>query len=405
MAATHPELLSKATHNRGAFRSITESTTRFLAVTIVSSRLLNIAFVLYGRSQILPAGLRDAGPGTGGPALSPWTFFDGRWYLKISGSGYEGFTSAFYPLYPSLLRVGGSNPQHRAIIGILISTLCFAVALPMLFRLVDRTHGPRVARITCVITAFMPFSAVWGSVYTESLALLLLVLAWGFAREGKWFHAAVPAVLAGLTRNVGVVLTVAMMAEYFQQHREARRSIVPTMETSNTKLPRHMISALIISGLPAIATLGFMFWGRWRFGDDGGLAAQKAYGRALSWPWWSVWKDTITLNSYLSVGKMLSLGGIFLAAGTSWTQRHRLRIGEHLLVWGVIAMHVLYARVRPPHTIGAARYLMTCFPFAIALALAVTRLPKRWLLPLTVVLLFLCSMGAMTVGAGQFELG
>jgi hypothetical protein len=402
MAVTHPELVRTASPNRHAFRWITQSSARFLAVTIVSSRLFNIAFVLYGRSKISRWGLFDAGPGEGGFAISPWTFFDGRWYLKISGTGYEGFTSVFYPLYPSLLRVAGSNPAHRAIAGIVLSTLFFAAALPIMFHLVARSHGLRVARISCVITAFLPFSAVWGAVYTESLALLLLVTTWWFARQGKWLHALVPAVLAGLTRNIGFVLAVALAAECFQQEREARRS---SGETTTKNRTFRIICVLTICSLPAFSSLGFMLWGRWQFGNDGGLAAQKAYARALSWPWWSVWKDTISFTSHLSIGKMFALGGIFLAAGTSWTQRRHVRMGEHVLVWGVIAMHVLYARVNPPHTIGAARYLMTCFPFAVALALSVNRLPKRWLTPLASILLLLCAVGAMSIGAGQFELG
>lgn len=391
--------------DRGLFGFPT-ATLRYLVTLFVASRLVNIVFVLLGRRGINPVALTDAGPGTGGTLLSPWTFFDGRWYLKISGTGYEDFTSVFYPLYPNLLKLAGPNPVHRAVFAIALSSLCFALALPLLFRLVESSHGHRAARLACAITAFLPFSAVWGAAYTESLALLLLVLTWTFVRQGRWLSAAVPAVLVGLTRNVGFVLAGAMIVEFLQQRADIRQR-VDSGSLSERRRAHSLagIGPLVACALPAIASGGFMLWASQRFGAAGGLAAQKAYARALEWPWWAVWNDVATLGSYLTVGKMFALGGLGLAAAVSFVQRDRLRLGEHVLVWGVMAMHLLLARQNPPHTIGAARYLMTCFPFAIALALGVERLPRRWVVPLGALMVALCAVGATTIGAGQFELG
>jgi hypothetical protein len=421
MSAIQAERVRTTASDVAVPRRISKSTTRFLALVFVASRLLNVAFVLLGRSKIIPFALNDAGPGTGGSWLSPWTFFDGRWYLSISGKGYEGFTSVFYPLFPNILKLAGSDPDHRAMFGVVFSTICFALALPALFRLVASSHGERAARIACFIIAFMPFSAVWGAVYTESLALLLLVTTWAYVRKGRWARAALPALLVGLTRNVGFVLAFAMGLEYLQQRRYfavvlGRRGDDETRETRETRerfddpatipVPTQRATVVLaVCALPAIASASFMFWASRRFGAAGGLAAQEAYARGLAWPWWAVWKDATSVLSYLTIGKMLSLFGIGLAAVVSYQQRRRLRLGEHAIVWGVLAMHLLLARQNPPHTIGAARYLMTGFPFAIGLGVGIDRLPKRWAAPLALLVIAVCALGAYTFGSGQFEIG
>ncbi len=411
IAAPGPPVFESPSLHRRLF-GLSGSTIRYLAMIFVTSRLLNIVFVLRGRRGILPFGLLDAGPGTGGTLLSPWTFFDGRWYLKISGTGYEDFTSVFYPLYPNLLKLAGSEPVHRAMFGIALSTLCFGLALPLLFRLVETSYGTRVARTTCAITAFLPFSAVWGAVYTESLALLLLVLTWTFVRQGRWLAAALPALLVGLTRNIGFVLSAAMFVEFLQQsgQQSAQRSLrrgAPVPQAGHRRSSNSSVTgwALFACALSTLASGGFTVWARQRFGVTGGLSAQQAYARGLEWPWWAVWRDLSTMTSYLTVGKMLSLGAILVAFSVAILQRRRLRLGEHVLVRGVLAMHLLMARQNPPHTIGAARYLMTCFPFAIGIALCVERFPKRWVAPLTILMIAMCALGATTFGAGQFEIG
>jgi hypothetical protein len=404
MSAIQAERVRTPASDVAVPRWISKSTAQFLTFVFVGSRLVNVAFVLLGRSKIIPFALNDAGPGAGGSWLSPWTFFDGRWYLSISGKGYEGFTSVFYPLLPNILKLAGSDPAHRALFGVIFSTICFALALPILFRLIESSHGERPARIACFITAFMPFSAVWGAVYTESLALLLLVTTWTYVRQGRWARAALPALLAGLTRNVGFVLAFAMGIEYLQQRGFGMR--IPSGEpAAREDTKQRPLFVLAICALPAIASAGFMLWASRRFGAAGGLAAQEAYARGLAWPWWAVWKDATSVLSYLTIGKMLSLFGIGLAAVVSFQQRRRLRFGEHAIVWGVLAMHLLLARQNPPHTIGAARYLMTCFPFAIGLAVGIDRLPKRWATPLALILIGICALGAHTFGSGQFEIG
>ena len=107
----------------------------------------------------------------------------------------------------------------------------------------------------------------------------------------------------------------------------------------------------------------------------------------------------------MTVGKLLSLLALVVALISTVANRHRLRWGEHLIVWGVLALHLVYARQKDPYTIGAARYVMTAFPFSVGLALLTAKLPRRWQIPLGAVALLLCALGAHTFGEARFEIG
>lgn len=365
--------------------------------------------MLLGRRAASAEGLADGGPGVGPWWLQPWTFFDGRWYLKVAGPGYEYYTSVFYPLYPSILRLAGSNPVHQAMLGIVVSTSCFTIAVGILARLVEFEHGRVAAKAAAVVIAFLPFSAVWGAVYTESLALLLLVGCWWSARRQRWDRVAALGLLAGLSRNVGLVLSLALVVELWQQTGETtannRREQFKMFLGAGGLGRWSAIGRLAACGVPGLVSAIFMLWARTAFGDAGGLAAQRTFARALAWPWWAVWKDLASFTTYVTVGKLLSLLALVVAFASTVLHRNRLRWGEHLLLWGVLALHLLYARQKDPYTIGAARYVMAAFPFSVGIGIVASRIGRRWQIPIGAVMVLLCALGAYTIGEARFEIG
>ena len=372
------------------------ATLRFVFTVGVLSRVWNALFVLYGASSVPVNAAVEGGPGVGPHWLRPYTYFDGQSYLRIASGGYRSLTSVFYPIYPMLLRLVGRDPATEAVFGAALSSVAFVAALLVLYKLVARERNDAVARATVVVIAFLPFSAIWGSIYTESVALLLLTLTWWFVRTGRWGLAVVPAALAGATRNIGLVLGLALIAELIQQ-------------TKSVSLPGERVGVIrraFVCVVPIASTVAVMVWAYWRFGGRGGLAAQQlGYDRAKAWPWWAVAKDLSTLTSYITLGKFFALASIVIALILTATQWREVRLGYHVMVWGVLAMHFVMARQHPPYTIGAARYLMTAFPFSFALAAGYRRIPRRWTPILVSVLLIFCAAGAYTIGAGQFELG
>ncbi|MEA2435575.1 MAG: hypothetical protein QOF65_131, partial [Thermoleophilaceae bacterium] len=146
--------------------------------------------------------------------LSPLARWDSAWYLDIAHSGYSGPSSAFFPLYPLLVRVVGtvSAPGALLVAGYVVSLAALFGALYLMHRLVTLELGSsEVARVAVLMLALFP-GALWlGAPYSESLFLLLSVGAFYAARIDRWAVAGVCAALASATRSAGIVLVVPLV--------------------------------------------------------------------------------------------------------------------------------------------------------------------------------------------------
>ncbi|NLE23512.1 MAG: hypothetical protein GX624_12150 [Actinobacteria bacterium] len=199
---------------------------RAVAVAI-GSRLLVFAVAFASAALIgiggLPVGWRfpvkaEVFTGWLGSLLNPWAHWDGVWYIKIATSGYadgDGST-AFFPLFPTLLRyVGVLLEGNMLLTGVLISLLCFAGSVWLLWRLVRQDFDDELASRAVIYLSLGPLSFFLQAVYTESLFLLLALACFVFAREGRWRLAGVMGLLATLTRSTGVLLLIPMAYYYY----------------------------------------------------------------------------------------------------------------------------------------------------------------------------------------------
>ena len=197
---------SRATASRPLTRAL---------VAAVGSRVLIFAVAFAAAALIgvhgLPVGWRfplraEVFSGWLGSLFNPWAHWDGVWYIKIATSGYadaDGST-AFFPLFPMLLRyVGVLLDGNLLITGIVISLLCYAGCVWLLYRLVRRDFDDELASRAVIYLAIGPLSFFLQAVYTESLFLLLSLACFVFAREGRWRLAGVMGLLATLTRSTG----------------------------------------------------------------------------------------------------------------------------------------------------------------------------------------------------------
>ena len=155
-----------------------------------------------------------------GHLLNPWANWDGVWYIKIAKSGYaeaDGST-AFFPLYPVLLRyVGVLFGGNLVVTGIAISLACYGGAVWVLNRLVRAEYGDSTAARAIVYLSLGPLSFFFQAVYTESLFLFLSLACFWCARNGRWRLAGLTGLLAALTRSTGVLLIVPLLVFYYEQ--------------------------------------------------------------------------------------------------------------------------------------------------------------------------------------------
>ena len=195
---------------------------------------------------------------------SPFARWDSVWYLEIARFGYRhqlGRT-AFFPLYPALIHVVGTVTRSDLVAGVLISLVCFAVALFLLYQLVLLDASRQIAETTVLLVAFSPMAFYFSAIYTESLFLMLSVGCILAARRGRWWVAGVLGGIAAASRNGGVLLVVPVALLFLYGPRAdlaARATEWTAVESSRLRalLPRYRLSwevawlALIPVGIAA----------------------------------------------------------------------------------------------------------------------------------------------------------
>ena len=175
-------------------------------------------------NQILPpvAALGYFMPGLTGwqhYLIQPWRNWDGHWFALIAQEGYfEKPTTAFFPLYPLLLR-GGSwlLAGQIELAGVVIANIALLGALVLLYQLIQLDFPRAVARRTILYLALFPTAYYLGAVYSESLFLLLSVGSLYAARRDRWWVAGALGFLAALTRSQGILLVLPLAIMFLRQ--------------------------------------------------------------------------------------------------------------------------------------------------------------------------------------------
>lgn len=142
--------------------------------------------------------------------------FDGVHYLQIAEHEYGLYEQAFFPLYPLVIRFFAVTVFGRNYLmaGIGVSLASLLAASWVLFKLVRLDVSGPVSKLAVGLMLVFPTSFFFGAVYTESLFLLLVVLAFYWARRGRWLPASLAVAAATATRPIGIVLAIAIGVEW-----------------------------------------------------------------------------------------------------------------------------------------------------------------------------------------------
>ena len=120
----------------------------FVFAVFVLSRLLFV-----GAGALAAASLPQADPA--GDPLGPdgflgyWAYWDGAWYAEIATEGYgerAPASTAFFPLYPMLVKLGTVLGGGPALWGVTVSLVSTLFALFFVYRLCEKLHDARAAR-------------------------------------------------------------------------------------------------------------------------------------------------------------------------------------------------------------------------------------------------------------------
>jgi Dolichyl-phosphate-mannose-protein mannosyltransferase len=261
------------------------------------------------RWLFLPAGALAAaylpGADPAGDPLQPpgflnyWAHWDGAWYTEIATGGYGARapeSTAFFPLYPLMVRFGSSIAGGPAAWGVSISLLCTAFALFFVYRISENLYGVRAARASTLALAFFPTAFFLNAVYTEALFLALTAGAvWAARVRSNFLLAGVLGALAAATRNLGVLLLIPLSFEWARQRRE---------------LGARVLAGLVLVPAGLVAYAAFL-WSR--FGDPLVFARQQSayWDRELTPPLTTLgraWHDAANGMRYVLDPQALFLG-------------------------------------------------------------------------------------------------
>jgi hypothetical protein len=146
-----------------------------------------------------------------------WSRWDSLLLLRVAEHGYTALyptDTAFYPVYPAIVgALGRVLDRHFLLAGIAVSLAACLVAFQLLYHLAERHLGTAAARRSVLYLALFPTALFLQAVYTESLALMLVLAAFLLAERDRFAAAGPVAGLALLTRpSVALVPALAVVA-------------------------------------------------------------------------------------------------------------------------------------------------------------------------------------------------
>ena len=320
--------------------------------------------------------------------LNPWAVWDGVWFIKIAANGYAGNDGsvAFFPLYPLVVRwVAILFHNDLVLAGMTVSLICYFVGIWLLYRLVAREFGDRVAYRTCLYLSIFPTAFFWQAVYSESMFLMLSVACILWSREGRWKLAGVAGLVAALTRSAGFLLIVPMAICYLEQH-EWRLRRADSDAASLLMIPEGLMVWMAYLGLSFGRPLLF-------------AQAQEQWKRSIAVPTYALWKGLEagvqgvrqllsgqTAHEYwpapdpgavmpLAAANVINLGAMAFAISFIIYGLRRLPVALAAYAAVTVGYPLLFPAETSPF-MSMPRFILVAFPIFMSLALATDRKPR-----------------------------
>jgi hypothetical protein len=333
----------------------------------------------------------DVEPMTGpvtGWALGVWQRLDTLYYLQIAMVGYsaDDGTVVFPPFYPLLIRlVGAVLGGQYLLAALLISSVACVGLLVLVYRTTLAQFDAGAARRAVVYQVFFPTAYVLIAPYAESLMLWLMLLAFLWARQDRWWLAGIAAFLATLTRLQAVMLVVPLTYIYLRRFCLSRHTL-------GTRTLRPQVLAL--AAAPA-AALGYNLYLAWR-----GLPVVQS-GFAQQWHSILAVPGTdllIALRELLAGGinfqRALSLGLVTLFLILTGVALRRLEPEYGLYMAAVLLYTLSRHDLAGRALLSASRHMLVVFPGFVLLGAAGRRpwLHRLILYPSLALYLFLMGV-------------
>jgi hypothetical protein len=321
--------------------------------------------------------------------VAPWWRWDTINYVHIAqfGYNYDQYLTAFLPLYPALIKLGGlltnnvDNTLGLTFGAFLITSACYLLALLFMFKLVTRHYNEKVAKYSCLALALFPMSFFYLMPYTEALFLLLVLSCFYCVSyptpktikieeqtganlaenetlpsqrpKNRWFLACILATVAALVRMQGVLLVLPLLYLYYKRY--------------GFKTTRHFWGLALIGVGPLLFQL-YVTVGIAAPNNLESLA--RAWNKHLALPIDTLITTVIAIlrpeSSNAFILNTWGLLNLAIIVSLLWSKRRELRIEYHIYAWSTILMYLSVKADQSDVTYSLERYLILIFPAFIA---------------------------------------
>ena len=300
-----------------------------------------------------------------------WDHWDTGNFENIALHSYSVPTlTAFFPLYPVLMRFIIPLTHNVLTAGFIVSNLAGLVLSVVLYQIVSEDAGEEQANRAVLYLSLFPSAFFLVAAYNESLFVCLTLLSFYYMRHGQWWLAGTFGLLGSLTRSAGIFLMLPFCYEYLRQH--------------NFRVQKFRLDGLGILLIPA----GLGIFGLYCYKHFGDFLifsrVQSGWYRHFELPWYGMqeaFKASIASSGLLSfqgIHMTMQLGiDLFILAllvlGMVGPWRFP-RSQWSYLVYG-LALYIFLNSVpviggsTPPYTLKSMiRFMLEVFPAFIVLA-------------------------------------
>jgi len=331
----------------------------FAASRVLESLLLHHLLGLQGDLTLLPGGGPPAHLGHQVSFLEGLANWDGAWYRQIAEHGYPAHLPrvhgavqenawAFYPLFPLVVRAVMALGASFDLAALIVNLAFGGLASCVLFRLVRQHASSFTAAMAVLGLMFTPMALIFEAAYTESLALLLVLLALGALGGRRYGLFTVVTLLLAVARPVALPLALVCGIHWLVRwrHRDSepfeRRDRMVVGAAALTAAASFGLWPLIVGLRTGEPNAYFLTQKAW---------AQQAHPGQAGWSSWL--QEAIHLQHWWAVGVVVAIAA--MVAGIL-LQRGRRVWGAELRIWTWAYPLYILGTVRP--TTSMFRYLL-----------------------------------------------
>jgi hypothetical protein len=279
--------------------------------------------------------------------LSIWQRFDANWYISLADTGYGGIKGDdhYPPLFPVLIALVTPLFGSAFLAGLFISHLAALFVIKLLYDTFSQWREGLPAKQSTLFFLIYPTSFFLFSVYTESLFLATVLLAFQQMRKHSWGWAGFWTFCAILTRLQGAALIVPMLYLMWQDRSFLRK-----------------LSHWFGLGLPALGGLFYLFLRSKQVTDGTIPFVEVEWHARLVPPWETYWYAVQTLFS----GRFTFIDALNWAVATLFMVLLIIgwrRIPLEYNLYSVVSLLIILIRiVETQPLIAMSRYSLTLFP-------------------------------------------